>query len=529
MRDAMTPTKIESDTSVIKIKGHTKIELRDINTGEVEVYEHDNVVTDGLQDICKNRGMYWSTEIRRLSSALNNSTISYNRIWAQELSGGILLFRDPIPTTAKYMPPTNQMTANSAWLVSNTANPPELGSYNPLESSFTDDEITFVYDWNTAQGNGTISCVCLCDKYAGTTGYGNASNTRTAFSTSDTDFMYECKRSLFYSANNYEKYMNFPRKTNDSDYYHTLDSLYFDMTNDVVYVSEWKSKFFNTQSSDWILPINIYGNSISSKYVDIFRRGYLPNLDSAPLKKQFEITLPASESYNRFWTCKGNAYYVNNIIVGRYFKTAAQSYTSDYPVGSTIQMWMINPVTEVITPITIVNNLPGVISFSDTIMPFCFIDDTYMLVYCNDGKTYKINWHTSEVIGVLTYNGGNFNVSRICNDTSNTAGSFPRPVYITDSLMRFDRAYVYNVVTGVIEPINGELAVNAGNWSYPVFFVPENDGLMCVSWYYSDNLLRLSFMSNILRLLTINNLPTPITKTSSKTMKVTYTLTRATT
>ena len=31
------------------MKGHTKIELTDVNTGEVEVIEHDNMITSAIE------------------------------------------------------------------------------------------------------------------------------------------------------------------------------------------------------------------------------------------------------------------------------------------------------------------------------------------------------------------------------------------------------------------------------------------------------------------------------------------------
>jgi hypothetical protein len=41
----------------MQIKGTTKIELTNVNTGEVEVYENHNMVTDALSDIFRPLGL----------------------------------------------------------------------------------------------------------------------------------------------------------------------------------------------------------------------------------------------------------------------------------------------------------------------------------------------------------------------------------------------------------------------------------------------------------------------------------------
>ena len=43
------------------VKGHTAIELTDVNTGEVETYKHDNMVTNAIGDAfgCNPFGMLY--------------------------------------------------------------------------------------------------------------------------------------------------------------------------------------------------------------------------------------------------------------------------------------------------------------------------------------------------------------------------------------------------------------------------------------------------------------------------------------
>lgn len=153
-----------------KIKGHTRIELTDVKTGKKKVIEHDNVF----------QNIVLSSFLRSLGQADNspfaNSTFNGLNLY-RALCGGILLFKDPIDDSniVEYAPAGNQMIANGAFDVTNTGNPLELGSYNSVESSFSYNSATFVYDWDTSHGNGNISCVCLTSEIGGYIGYGNAS------------------------------------------------------------------------------------------------------------------------------------------------------------------------------------------------------------------------------------------------------------------------------------------------------------------------------------------------------------------
>ena len=153
-----------------KIKGHTRIELTDVKTGKKKVIEHDNT----FQNECLSRFL------RSLGQANNspfmNSTFNGYNLY-RGLCGGVLLFKDPIDDSnlVEYAPAGNQMIANGAFDVTNTGNPLELGSYNSVESSFSYNSATFVYDWDTSHGNGNISCVCLTSEIGGYIGYGNAS------------------------------------------------------------------------------------------------------------------------------------------------------------------------------------------------------------------------------------------------------------------------------------------------------------------------------------------------------------------
>ena len=80
------------------LKGTTRIELTDVNTGEVETYENHNMVTNALRDVLKPLGL-----CKRPSRFLSEFTP-----YCEKLLGGILCFDTEIPENAdNYYPPAN--------------------------------------------------------------------------------------------------------------------------------------------------------------------------------------------------------------------------------------------------------------------------------------------------------------------------------------------------------------------------------------------------------------------------------------
>lgn len=151
------------------IHGHTSIILKSKH-GLVERYESDNVFQGSM-----------IANYMKASDDTPFSTspfVSQNDAPWKKIVGGLLLFRDAITEGAQFMPAGNRMIGKGCVDISNTANPPELGSYNANESSGSASALTQVYDFSTNQANGQIACVCLTSQEGGLVGYGNASGTQ---------------------------------------------------------------------------------------------------------------------------------------------------------------------------------------------------------------------------------------------------------------------------------------------------------------------------------------------------------------
>ena len=159
----------------MNIKGKTIIELSDAKTGKlVQKTEDNNMLTNALTYFYKQGGMTNPTAFN--ADALRSDALHY-------LLGGILCLDTALSEDATIVrvPAGVGMTANGAYNVLNTGNPPELGSWNENESGWQQDRsYKMVWDFTTSQGNGTVACVCLSSWFAGMQGIGNKSLTNKA-------------------------------------------------------------------------------------------------------------------------------------------------------------------------------------------------------------------------------------------------------------------------------------------------------------------------------------------------------------
>lgn len=148
-------------------KGKTIIELKDVNTKEVQRVEHENTFqTAVLGELFKPHG------------SMGTSHIGYGVDQWTWMVGGLLVFDKTIEVGTQYPPQDVNMTANGSYQVVNNADPVELGTWNASESYVTNDELVMTYDFSTSQGNGIINCVCLTSALGGKGGVGNASKTQ---------------------------------------------------------------------------------------------------------------------------------------------------------------------------------------------------------------------------------------------------------------------------------------------------------------------------------------------------------------
>lgn len=149
----------------MSLHGHAKIELTNVKTGEVQTIEHDNMFTNALSDMFSSTiGLY---------QFCRDETYMFPLV--EKALGGIVLMN----TARKENPneydfPNNQYITGYASNDVNSGTNTYRGSRNLTESKKIENGYRFVWDFNTAQGNGVIASLGLTHKNAGIDGFYSA-------------------------------------------------------------------------------------------------------------------------------------------------------------------------------------------------------------------------------------------------------------------------------------------------------------------------------------------------------------------
>ena len=149
----------------MELKGTATIELTNAD-GSKEIYKHDNMITNAVQDLC----MSQRGEMATILKIVDNGD-SY----AQALFGGLLLFDETLNSDpSDYFLPTVKCTgyaSQDAYAGLDTCR----GSFNASEGGVqADGSYKFVWDFSTSQANGTIKSLALCPNMMGQIGLTNS-------------------------------------------------------------------------------------------------------------------------------------------------------------------------------------------------------------------------------------------------------------------------------------------------------------------------------------------------------------------
>lgn len=137
------------------MKGNTKIILTNVETGEVETHENNNMVTAAIDKII-NQEM-----------AMNHAPNSNILPIATKALGGIMLFSGRLTENEDniHFPVEAHLVGYGDQAVN--TDDKFRGSYNNVESGPTADGYVSVWDFGTSQGNGTIRAVARTHAIAG--------------------------------------------------------------------------------------------------------------------------------------------------------------------------------------------------------------------------------------------------------------------------------------------------------------------------------------------------------------------------
>lgn len=153
------------------LKGTTRIELTNVKTGQKEVIEKDNLVTNAVPSLLENPFAL------QLKATYSRECFAGNILpLCPNLFGGILLYEDAIPEDVNqlYAQSDNRLIGYSSNNV-NDKTDIMRGSMNQNESGALEDGTgyRYVFDFTTSQANGAISAVGLTSKWGGIAGYGS--------------------------------------------------------------------------------------------------------------------------------------------------------------------------------------------------------------------------------------------------------------------------------------------------------------------------------------------------------------------
>ncbi len=156
-----------------KLKGHVKVALKDVRSGKTDIaFEGDNMITDAVADIFASN----------LAGAMD-----YRKVLPlySKMFGGVLCFKNTLDVSSAgaakdYFIPdngVNQVTAHAGQTtLSDQADDVTRG--NPLSTAMTitDGAVTLAWEWGSTAGNGVISSVGLTHSDVGDAGTGSNSN-----------------------------------------------------------------------------------------------------------------------------------------------------------------------------------------------------------------------------------------------------------------------------------------------------------------------------------------------------------------
>lgn len=473
------------------IKGNTTFELTDVNTGEVEIIEDSNMITNGLQEVLRTYG-YFGCDI------LNNDTMRNNSLWVN-LLGGLFLFDTALDEDVNntFMPAGVKMIGNGSKDVANSGDVTELGSYNSAESGLqSDGSIKLVYDFNTAQANGTIACACLTSKIGGYVGMGN-DNSRWYYNESYdlfnflSDYNHIC-RSNIAGAGEDTSHILYP--------VYSKNAIYFTNPYNINYSSAYASQHWSATKKIQILKVRAGFTGVSIK-----DRRYLDKVMAT-----YDVDIPQDildymGTSTRYITISRDS--ERNIYVIFY-------KTSDYiPNGQFCWIMKIDKDMKA-TAYKFTNNTGVSLYIRDT--DFITFDGDYLWIYAYNRPYYLYGikyTDSTQIIETRIDKGAKYNLYTIGKnlvgiyDTKISGGYYYAPT-------------VYDVINRTNRQVNGMVKID----DCKLVPFPDKKG----AYLYVDknnNYCDLYVMKDPRYLATINNLSEPVVKTSSKTMKVTYTLT----
>lgn len=464
------------------IKGKTIIELTDVNTGEVERHEDNNMVTNALNKIFET---LWHM---KAGETIYSSLSPFYEV----LLGGLLLFDNTIEEheDTLFAPANAGLVGCGVCNEVNGTVGTVRGNFNKTESEIDliHRSVKYVYDFTTAQGNGTIACACLTSKSGGYTSYGSndavtlgTSNVQLSLTTFIKNMVYTDK--YYTGANSTDKSLNI--KIGEDEYIFAID-----INNDVVYYFKANSatSISIVKRKAYIKGLSVFDTPYSVK--DLIEEIQLDPLTTGLLGGNFNYNFSKEE----------NALFITSYDSSVYKESAIRITKIEFGTWRYEEFEILNKTGERLN--TYYSNF--------------FVYQGYLYAIGDESRKniYKINITDSTDVIKMEFNTGGITITNYTAALVINGRLFYEHASSYDSK---DKVIIVNTEKDTVQSAEPAM-IKPSSISYGTYTPVIGDNFY---WYLSQK--RTGFFTiPSFYLVTINNLSTPVTKTADKTMKVTY-------
>lgn len=500
MKQKINETPVDMSLEIPKMHGHTTIILTDKETGEQEVYEDDNMMTNAIADYLQNCGF------------LNYPNMNQNNM-VEEFLGGIIGLDTALPEDADqvYIPAGVEMVFNGSVGVANTSQVTEMGSCSSLPDETgwqADGTYKMTFDFTDQQGNPkagkSIACVCLTGKDYGYVGEGNSRSERRHSTT----------RSFTGLGGTVTTYSGVPGQPFAFDL--ADSSVYSFSVENVEVEGETVKKGFVRQYRLPISKVNIKGTTTAPIKL---------SETEVALDSDFLTLLNSGTTAFLYQDHSGNllAWNIpnNTISDGTYWGQ-----------GFTQYLWTITPAG-VMTKQAVTNtsganvHCLGVAIFDGN---YCFFADTWVVNYSGSARGWVRLIDTRVIYAWNRTNNTMAGIINPCVSAVYDCGANSGQRAWSDDW----RTYAgMNLAHGSAD---GKIVTTSGGGGYPSMVVDAVNGAIYPNNANNTTLgnvipitqmighVGLTLRRSQSYIATINNLETPVVKDSSKTMKVVYSI-----
>lgn len=484
----------------MKIKGSSVIELTDVNTGKVQSFKDENLVTAAVP-----KALAFHLGLAEKSSSVSNAAASNLLPVVPNAIGGILCYEDRLDENPGifYAEPENKIVGCSS-NNSHSTTSAIRGSINAVESGPLEDGkgYRFVFDFGTSQGNGTISAIALTSRQGGVSGYGDHVNP------------YSCA----------EDVSNYTISINTSNY-----EQYIDVITALMYAVSVR---YDKNDLIAIIPLSsgdleIVSVPFPTSKVDLTGGSFY---DGSTYRVLATVT-PSGDFFGGAAGTTSKSSFYGSFFDGEDGYWWGFSYRSKGSAGAVTVYWAkIDQETFAITEGTwTLDNITTLgyssVPFSQSLDQKYWTGGSYIRTHCpltfGGGYLYMLNYNMDTVYKINRNNPTDIKAIKIKAVSTTDESNRDRPY----QRMRYIHGRVY-LPTGFIDADNmfTEAVIAWGSIDGMQLPVTRKDQIYAFSFGKQSSYLRVFPVLISPYLATINNLAKPVVKTADKTMKITYIL-----